>query len=179
MLLDIAFGLFAGNYFGYKVIGVLLALLPDIDFITHYFYIRKNSKLLKPFSRQGNLHTPFLYICIIGVLHLMNFDTKFIYLFLICITFHLIHDLFVLGRGVMILYPYSKNRLKLFPDDGKTGYLKKKYLWWNEDMEPKYSNIIKDDFDNRNWIRDWYFRPNLFLIIETSLAIILIFFTFA
>lgn len=140
--------------------------------------IRKKTAVPRP-----TVATIFLansvYICIIGVLHLMNFDTKFIYLFLICITFHLIHDLFVLGRGVMILYPYSKNRLKLFPDDGKTSYLKKKYLWWNEDMEPKYSNIIKDDFDNRNWIRDWYFRPNLFLIIETSLAIILIFFTFA
>ena len=56
MLLDIAFGLFAGNYFGYKVIGVLLALLPDIDFITHYFYINYCDSI-----NNADINTNYIY----------------------------------------------------------------------------------------------------------------------
>lgn len=178
MLLDIAFGLYAGKYFGYKFLGVVLTLLPDVDFITDYLYNKKRTRILKLFSHRGLLHTPFLYICIAVVLFLLNFDIKIIFLFLTCSLFHLTHDLFVLGRGIMVLYPFSKNRLKLFPDDGKTGYLKKKYLWWNEDTEPKFSKT-ENSLDSNSWIKDWYFRPNLFLFIETSFAILFIILIFS
>lgn len=169
MLLDITFGLFIGKFFGIGILGVIFSLLPDIDFIFKS----------KVFSHRGVIHTPIFYILICIILTAEDIPSNIIIAFIIGTMFHLFHDLFVLGRGVMILYPFSKYRLKIFPDNGKDGYLKQKILWWNEEDTPKYAEHIGTEnssgLDNKHWIKIWYLRPNLFVVTETVLAFLFLF----
>lgn len=197
MLLDISFGYLLGKYFAINFfdqnfyvliicLGIIFSLLPDLDFVKIKYH-------------RGVLHTPAFYIFLsLGIFY---FDSYIAYMFLAGTMFHLIHDLFVLGRGVMIFYPFSKKRLKIFPDNGQDGYLDKKILWWDESKDKLYSSDIKEDIkeevskynfnsasnnsnnenlrlDNPDWISTWYFRPNLFLFIETGLAILLFLLSF-
>ncbi len=181
MFLDIAFGLFLGKYFSVNYfdnnlyiifLGVFFALLPDLDFITNYVYDKTKNKYLKPFVHRGIIHAPTLYIFLAIISYLLNFNPLIIWMFLIGTIYHLIHDLFVLGRGVMIFYPITKYRLKFFPDNGKDGYLKEKILWWNEGEIPKYELTTSDSLHSNSWIKTWYFRPNIFLFTEISLTIL-------
>lgn len=180
MFLDIAFGLFLAKYYSISIIlGIFFALLPDIDFIPEYFYNKTKSKYLKMFAHRGILHTPIIYLLIACILFVLNFNLIIIKVFLLGTLYHLFHDLFVLGRGIMIFYPFSKKRLKIFPDDGADGYLKNKLLWWDENLSPKYDFEIvtaqTSQLHNDNWIRTWYFRPNMFLFSEILLTILFIF----
>lgn len=170
MLLDITFGLFLGKVFNIGFIGIIFSLLPDIDFLFKS----------KKFSHRGILHTPIVYILISILLFLSGISEKIIFAFLIGTMFHLFHDLFVLGHGIMPLYPISKKRLKIFPDDGYDGYLKEKILWWN----PEEINKIREKFNfkentsKESWIKIWYLKPNKFLIIETGFAALFLYFYF-
>jgi hypothetical protein len=187
MLLDIAFGLFLGKYFSVTYfnnevfiiyLGVFFALLPDIDFITNYSYNKTKKSFLKKFVHRGVIHTPIFYISLallfLVLSYIFNFSPTLIWMFLIGTMYHLFHDLIVIGRGIMIFYPFSKYRLKIFPDNGRDGYLKTKILWWNEDSTPKYTNVETQSLDNHNWIKTWYFRPNIFLFSETLFALIFV-----
>jgi hypothetical protein len=146
------------------LLGVLFALLPDIDFIVHYF-----SRRVSIFGHRGVTHTPFVYILITAALYLFGIDTNIVAMFFIATMFHLVHDVFVIGRGIMIIYPFSVKRLKLFPDNGGAGYLPQRYLWWDESRTPLY---MFNTLHNDNWIKDWYLRWNVFVVVETGFAIL-------
>lgn len=188
MFLDIAFGLALGKYFSINyfqndpaiiALGVVFALLPDLDFIAEYFYNKYKKEFLKKFIHRGIIHTPALYIFIATFFALLNFNQQIIHMFLIGTLYHLFHDLFVLGRGVMIFYPLSSSRLKVFPDNGSDGYLKEKLIWWNEDKMSVYKFENINSLHSENWVKVWYLRPNLFLFAELLLTIVFTIMIFA
>ena len=170
MLLDISLGLFLGKVFNIGFLGIIFSLLPDIDFLFKS----------KQFSHRGIFHTPIIYILIALLLFISGINTQIIFAFLVGTFFHLFHDLFVIGNGIMPLYPFSKNRLKIFPDNGYDGYLSKKILWWNEkdkeETRKKYN--FTENTKKESWIKVWYLRPNIFVITETSLAVLFLFLYF-
>lgn len=193
MLLDIAFGVLLGSYFSVAyfdttiwviVLGVVCALLPDIDFVFEYLYSKnRRFSFLRKLAHRGILHTPMFYIAVAGILFLSKVSIILIVMFLIGVTFHLLHDLFVLGRGVMVAFPFSNYRLKLFPDNGSDGYLRKKILWWDETKTPLYTYndyVVNDNnLHNENWIHIWYMKPNWFLFSELLLMVVFVYCTIA
>jgi hypothetical protein len=179
MLLDIAFGLFLGKTFGLTWLGALFTLLPDID-----FFFPKSIKKTTLFTHRGITHTPVLYLSIGIVLYLLTNNASLVVLFLVCTFFHLTHDLFVIGRGVMVAWPFSNKRLKIFPNNHTTGYLGRLFVWWDEEDTPMYTELsympnekkkllgLPETMENDNWFRDWYLRLNLFLFTEIGLSVL-------
>lgn len=183
MFLDIAFGLLIGTHIAYAyfggsfvvvLLGVVVTLLPDVDFAFHYLHLRyPQSRLFKTMSHRGIVHTPVFLAALMCLAWLLSIPMPFIALLLVGFCFHLMHDVFVLGRGVMVFYPLSQKRLKLFPDNGRGGYLPEKILWWDERETPIYTNGGKASMYSESWIADWYFRFNVFVVIETLIGIVI------
>lgn len=173
MFLDIAFGIFGSyivsNFFGETVtlqfifLGIVFVLLPDLDM----FWYKKNKKR----DHRSFVHFPLVYI-IVSLLLLSFFETKIALLFFITTLFHFIHDTFILGWGVAWFAPFSYRRYKLFPDNGKGGFLQEKYLTWLPDGQ----KAIEERLHDTHWIKNWYGRVTVVSVIEYSAFVTAIFY---
>lgn len=172
MFLDIAFGIFAAGSIGtifnidltlsLCLIGVLFTLLPDIDVL--WYSTEKG-------DHRGFMHWPVLYIGMSLLLYFYG-NTPFASLFLITTLFHFVHDTFILGWGIAWLAPFSYRRYKLFPDDGKGGFLKERYVTWL----PGEQKALQEKLDDKHWIRNWYGKVTVVSVLEyTSFLVALVY----
>ncbi len=176
MFLDIAFGIVAGLGIGsfffesvpmwFVLLGILFALLPDIDGVVW---------LLKPSVRKGwyKIHRtytgyPLLYIPL-SIIIFVLFGKSIGILFSLCVLYHHIHDTFFLGWGVMWLWPFSKRKWKCFPD--QNGSISRiPVISWLPEEEEKVQEWSGGHDDG--WIKRYYFRPNIIAYLEYGSFII-------
>lgn len=167
MPLDIGVGILAAlgvaHWFGTEptvfliIIGVLCALLPDIDILpvfwrTHY-------------DHRSWLHYPLLYVPL-GVLVYMVFGSMYAALFVVCVLAHLVHDTIGIGWGVAWLGPFSKRKF-LFPEKGRRqrhGF----FMTWT----PKEEAKMAEEFHDPQWVSHYYFRPNAIAFVEYGALIL-------
>ena len=153
----------------FVVIGVVFALLPDIDFI--FLPIKKW------FSKDSHrhrsfLHYPLLYIPV-GIVIFLFFDKTLAVLFGLCSLMHFIHDSIGIGWGVQWFYPFFKNSYSFFniyqpPNKEK---IPKAFLhvWKSEEMD-----LIVEKYGDENWLKNIYFRFHPYAIFEFLVFIVAI-----
>ena len=165
MLLDIAFGIF-GSYLtgtifhggvslGLVVIGIIFVLLPDIDILWY--------KSKKNVDHRSFTHYPFFY-AIISIFLFFVVDVKIAFLFFVTTLFHFVHDTCILGWGVAWFAPFSYRRFKVFPDNGKGGFLEEKFLTWL----PAEQKALEKKLEDKHWVKNWYGKVTIVSIVEYS-----------
>ena len=171
MFLDIGVGLlatiFLGHIFAISLnwtliyLSITFVLLPDIDIV--YYSIRKLIGREHVYNHRALTHYPIIYIPVVALVY---YFLGFFYsvLFAVSVYFHLIHDSFWLGWGIVWMWPFSTKRFKFFPDEG--GKITSRVLMtWNEKDDPE----MFTKFHNPHWIKDFYLRPNLVAYVEYSI----------
>ncbi len=177
MLLDIALGIFTAlglaTATGVKaslllvVIGVVFALLPDIDFILYCILHPKKAFSRSSHEHRNTLHYPLLYIpigsiVVWSIFELIGHSGLFMsILFMIASLLHFIHDSIGIGFGVLWLYPFSKTHYAFLyrcslKDTGENKNWKWLYTWTFEEMKE-----TSQQEENDHWFRDIYlsFHP--------------------
>ena len=168
----------------YFLIGLPLAMLPDIDAIPE---ILKRGKVSTDASYTRD-HRTFLHYPIIS---LIIFTPVFIWggfwglLIVVAVVLHLVNDLYGTGWGLQLLWPLSTrhykffgrraNRLRSMLKDG--GYLeelpreetKLRFMvsWTKAELQDYITRFGVDD-----WIIYWYLRPNWVSVVEYSLFLV-------
>lgn len=176
MFLDIGIGILlavfttnifdAGLSFYWVIFAIVFSLLPDIDVIT--YGLRKCIVNKQMYNHRSLTHYPIIYLPITYSIYYF-FGFNYSLLFFLCIYSHLIHDTFWLGWGISWLWPFSTKKFKLFPD--RNGKISSQIvmLWDKEEEEELFTK-----YHNPNWIRDFYFRPNIVACVEYTVFIIAI-----
>lgn len=187
MPLDIAAGIFISLFIAYLygvtatpimiVVGILSALLPDIDMILRFarrHSFAKNIPERFEYDHRTLPHYPVFYIPIIFLVYVW-FGSLWATLFGFGAAFHLVHDTVGIGWGVSWLWPFSTRRF-LFPEKGRRnreGF----FMAWTE----KEESALAVRYHNPHWVRDFYFKPNAIAFIEWGgliLSITALFFYF-
>lgn len=184
MFLDLKLGLawafLVAIYFGkvitpeWLIMGVVFALLPDIDFWLEY--IKRGTVGGKVIDLHRILfHAPLTYIPIalfIGT----YFGSAWMYLFILGFLGHFIHDSMGMGYGVRWLWPLDTNWYKLFSSkDGEIHYDLDHLLvsWSNREMkklvhERGNDHWMEEDlaYMRRHWLTiAWKFILTLGIVI--------------
>lgn len=165
MPLDIGAGillsLFVADYFGteptlfFVLLGIIFALLPDIDMISYLLRKRKHH------DHRSFTHYPLLYVPA-SIFVFIFFGSMYGILFVLCILTHLIHDTVGLGWGISWLAPFSYRKFRfLSPTGNKNGAWEFFRTWLPQD-EPK----LVERQDDPSWVTTYYFRPNLIGFVE-------------
>jgi LexA-binding, inner membrane-associated putative hydrolase len=164
MPLDIGVGiliaLFVGHAYSVPVdtflifFGILCSLLPDIDILTLLF--------LKKWHHRAHTHFPLLYIPI-SLLVFFFFGSLYGTIFTLGVYAHLIHDTFGIGWGIAWFWPFSKRKYLCFPEQRRRKIIGTFVSWLPEEETVLMKNT---QVTNGNWVRDFYFRPNLLAYIE-------------
>lgn len=141
------------------LIGVIFALLPDMDFLIYWI---KEKKTPGKFSHNHRdlFHLPLLYIPI-GSFIVFWLGWIYLFLFVFNSLLHFLHDSFGIGWGIKWTYPLSKKTQKFF-------FLKRFINSWDEDELQK----IAEKYGDPNWIKNIYFRPTLISITEAAVFLI-------
>ncbi len=155
-----------GHFFGIEVgrteifIGAICGIAPDpISYL-----LRRKIRFDKwaHLHRDNISHSIFLSLPLLIVASIlispqtiMAFGAMFTHPFL---------DLYGIGWGVKLFYPFSNKTYKLF-------YKGKILTVWNDEE----AKVEAEKFGDNNWVTNIYFRPNLFGTIEwLSLVIVLV-----
>lgn len=136
---------------GFILLGIACALLPDIDIVTMLFGSWKH---------RTHTHYPITYVPIAFLIFIL-FGPLYGLLFTFGVYAHLIHDTIGIGWGIAWLWPFSSRKFLFFPDGARRKTLGT-FATWTPEEEP----AIKEQGSNANWVRDFYFRPNLLAYIE-------------
>lgn len=144
--------------------GILFALLPDIDMVSYFI---KTRILKKPVDDHRSFtHYPIVYLPLIIATYFIV-GAPYSVLFALCVYFHFIHDTLWLGWGISWFWPITSRKFKFFPD--KHGKISSQFLMtWTKEEEEK----LFKKYHNPNWIRDFYFRPNIVAYVEYSVFVI-------
>lgn len=187
ILADIANGIFATFIAGlitgvdptwHFIVGVLLAMLPDLDAIPELFKRGSVSASQDhPHDHREALHYPILFL-VVGVV-LINFLSFWGWLFLIATMLHFVNDFYGTGWGVPVLWPLTNRRYKLL---GRRANLLKTILeeknFWYElpDSEKKLRFVVSwshselTDYIKKygidDWIQRYYLRLNWISVTE-------------
>ncbi len=191
ILADIANGIFATVLAGlftnteilwwYFLIGIPLAMLPDLDAIPELLRRGKVASSSTNISdHRDGLHFPVLFL-IIGICAGIYFGF-FGYLFLFATMLHFVNDVYGTGWGIKLLWPISKRKYKFFgsrinqpqkmlkekgafkavePAEQKIHFLAS----WSEQEQPEY--IKRFGYDD--WIDRVYMTVNWISITEYCL----------
>ena len=171
MFLDLSAGIllaiFANFYFGIKltwyliIITMVFAISPDIDFIWNFLKRRIINQ-----SHREILHHPLFFV-FFGAVILFFFSKDFAFLFILAVFWHFLNDTMFMGLGVQWFWPFSKKYFNLFgilwyqtPGKPKLPF-KFFYIWTPEQIKE-----IEKKYGDPDWIRNIYFKPNFFAVIE-------------
>ncbi|MDP2855554.1 MAG: metal-dependent hydrolase [bacterium] len=174
MLLDIALGVFGAITFSkieninlsliLIIIGILFALLPDMDFIFYWMGGKKLNE--QAHTHRELLHSPWIFIPV-GFLIILSINTPLAFLFVILAFLHFVHDSIGIGWGIQWFYPFSHRFYKLFSTkDGK--FSKRLAVSWT----PKEQKIAAEKYGDKNWIKNTYFKLTPISAIESLIFII-------
>jgi hypothetical protein len=170
MLLDIALGIFTAVGVGWMmemdvtgwmvVFGIIVALLPDADFVWHVLRSKKNHAW--DHEHRELLHVPLVYIPFGTVITFFALGGVWTVIFAVASLTHFLHDSIGIGWGVQWLRPFSKRSYKFFAQ--KDGSFSWQYLvaaWSLAEL-----HHVADQHGNSDWIKDIYLHPSPTLIIE-------------
>ena len=168
----------------YFLIGLPLAMLPDIDAIPELFKRgRVSSDASYTRDHRTFLHYPIISLIIFTPVYF--FGGFWGLLVVTAVVLHLINDLYGTGWGLKLLWPLSTRHYKFFgrranrlhsmlakagditllpPDEIRLRFM----VSWSE---AELSNYIKR-FGVDDWIVHWYLRPNWVSVVEYSLFLI-------
>lgn len=146
---------------------ILSVLLPDIDIPVEYLQRKKLSGKKLGFHQKFT-HYPIIYIIPL-MLILQILGQYFAILFGILILSHLIHDSVGTGWGIKWLWPINHNRYKFFanPIDASLKNIKPIVHW-----EPSQIESTVQKYGDDNWIKNYYLKVTLYLIIEIGIFLI-------
>ena len=161
-------------------LGVVFALLPDLDFWLEY--LKRGTVGGKILGAHRVLtHIPLLFVLPAIFLFIYGSPALGI-LFLLGVYGHFIHDATGMGYGYRLFYPFSPLFYKFFSDtDGNISYTKKHFMvrWTRAEVES-----LHERYGNDHWIRDdiqyhlthWpkLLREILFLILALTLIYLLL-----
>ncbi len=193
LLADIANGIFAvvlasfvthtEVVWWYFLIGIPLAMFPDVDALPELFKRGKVSATEDYANDHRDiLHFPVLFL-IVGVMLILQFGF-WGWVFLFATMLHFINDLYGTGWGIPLLWPFSKKRYKLLGrranrlksvlvEDGDWQKLSsderrlRGIVSWSQEELQYY--ITRWGMDN--WIERIYLKLNWISVIEYSLFI--------
>ncbi len=168
----------------YFLIGLPLAMLPDIDAIPE---ILKRGRVSSDASYTRD-HRTFLHYPIISI---VIFTPVYLYggfwglVVVLAVLLHLLNDLYGTGWGLQLLWPLSTRHYKFFGRRANrlrsmlsdSGYLQELPL---EETKLRFmvswSKAELTDYITRygvdNWIIYWYLRPNWVSVVEYSLFLV-------
>lgn len=148
------------------LIGILLAMLPDLDALPELF---QRGKLAASASHIHDhrelLHVPLVFLGI-GVLaaYLYGYWGS---VFLLATMLHFVNDLYGTGWGVPVLKPMSKDRFKLFSNVDNNMSLHLNDWIRRIPINDLTKQIV--DHGNENWIEDTYWKLTPISVIEYAL----------
>ena len=174
MLAGFLFSLFTATFFDipltwqWVVLGMLFALLPDIDFFVEF--LQRGTVGGKTLGAHRVLtHVPLLFV-IPGIALWYFFGIPLAILFALSITWHFLHDSHAMGYGYRMFYPFSPKFYKFFSDrEGDYHYdFKHFFMGWSQDEV----RVLHQKYGNDHWIQDhlrhhantWY-RPVVTLLL--------------
>lgn len=175
MPLDVGVGLILGvllsqastlPYSWCLLIGVIAALLPDIDYVWSFIHPKRKTDT----THRDLLHYPLLFIPAVGLLGLLM--SRQISVILMAGAFaHFVHDSFGVGFGLKWLFPLTrKSYMFLFQaSTPRNKTMPKKLLYAWDDKER--ATMIKQ-YGYSNWIRHIYFHPHPFGLFEYTALLI-------
>lgn len=170
MFADIGIGIviavLAAKIFGLEVTkwlvlgAVVLALLPDADFIVSLFK-QTNLPGKWDYLHRDLFHVPLLYIPI-GAIIAWQFGKEWVFIFIMASLWHFVHDTILLGWGVKWLYPFSNKNFIVYQGD-----MHKWFLW----ISPSELAELVKEYGKDNWIRHYYLSGHPLGVIEFLLFI--------
>lgn len=179
MTLDIGVGLLLGvllnNHTGIPyswslVIGILAALLPDLDFIIPSLIKRRI--LNEHREIWSSIHYPLIIIPAVSLIGFLFNPWVGLVMFL-GTTMHFVHDSMGIGWGIKWLYPFKETTfcfLYRAPVKAEQGLPQKLVYRWNR---REHAEIIKKYGDPTNaWFKDVYFHVNVWSIAEYSIFVL-------
>jgi hypothetical protein len=175
MPLDVGLGLLLGillniisgfNYHLCLLIGVIACLLPDLDFVWPVITGKYSYK--KP-HRDG-LHYPLIFIPVVGLAGLL-IDPSIGIIFALGAFLHFIHDSIGIGWGVKWFFPFSKTSYSFLyrPKLAASRDMPQKLFYHWTDKE-RAESLAK--YADPHWIKQIYFRPNIYGAIEYAVLIV-------
>jgi len=143
------------------LMGIIFALLPDIDFFIEL--IKHDSVGGKVIREHRELtHFPIIYIPV-AILVYPIFGAMWVALFSLAILAHFLHDSVGIGWGIKWFWPLSKKAYKFFSEkDGK--FSRRLVVSWR----PEELTKVAADYGDPNWIRNIYLQFTPIAIIEFS-----------
>lgn len=150
---------------GFVAVGVLFALLPDVDFI--YTTLTNGWRDYRAVARHRDLiHYPTIYLPI-GAIVLSQLGGDWVLLFLLTSLGHFIHDSIGIGWGIPWLWPISNYNYSFFykysPRYHHEHPRRLIYGWPRERMDELISR-----YGDRHWFWNIYCRPHPFFIVELA-----------
>lgn len=138
-------------------LSLIFIFIPDIDVLWPSFSRRFLKRHVV--NHRTFWHYPLVHVCI-GIA-LATFSLPLGALYVVTTLLHFVHDTFFLGWGVVWFWPFKETRYKYFPDRyGKITSIP--LVTWEKEEEVE---LVKK-YNNKNWIRDFYLRPNIVAYIE-------------
>lgn len=174
MFLDIGVGIIAGillgNYFGlglgslYILVGILISVLPDLDFIYYFLKRGKDKDRKEDYLHRDLIHYPLIYLPAGFLIFYIAGGVAWAWLFFVCSLLHFIHDSIGIGWGIKWLWPFSKNNFAFFYiySGKKKGGLKKLLFSFDKKELAK----IASEHGDKDWVRNIYFKWHPIAIIE-------------
>lgn len=173
MFIHLLFGglifLFLGNHFGFEVnktfilTGAFMGIFPDILSYVFSFKSLQKLKTKNAHAHRDNFsHSIFFPLLII--IYALVFSDDFIFLSGLAMLTHPFLDLYGIGWGVKLFYPFSLRTYKLF-HDGKFLHV------WKEQKE--IDDIVNARNDN-NWIKGIYFKFSIYSLLEWLIFLVVL-----
>ena len=148
MPLDIGVGILlslgVAEYFGIEATPLLIAFGIACTLLPDIDIL--TIPLFGKWHHRTHTHYPIAYLPLV-VLAFVFLDPAYAALFTLAVYAHLIHDTFGIGWGIAWLWPFSR----------------RKFLFYAA------RETIPDD---SNWVRHYYFRPNLLAYIEYGVLLV-------
>jgi hypothetical protein len=169
MPLDIGVGLILGvllstftalNYGLCLSVGVIAALLPDLDYVWKAIQTKK----LPDSEHRDGLHYPILFIPFVVLVGLL-LSPQIGLVFALGSLCHFLHDSVGIGFGIKWLFPFKKNSyLFLFQIKTPTNknMPRQRFYSWND---AERAEMIRK-YAYPGWIKYVYFQPNPFGLFE-------------
>jgi hypothetical protein len=158
------------------LIGIVFALLPDLDFAYHYLRTSQVSAYKGHIEdHRDGLHYPLLYLPIGSGLTWLLFGEEWAVLFFLGSLSHFLHDSVGIGWGIKWLFPFTSKNYKFFCE--KDGELSNRLVvsWTQREL----TEVISAKGD-KNWIANLFWKPirtgrlSVMLVVEFAVPLLLI-----
>ncbi len=142
------------------VFGIVAALFPDIDIVTAAFGRWRHREIT---------HYPLLYVPVCAAAFFF-LPLPYAVLLTLGIAAHFVHDTIGIGWGIAWLWPFSRRKFLLFPEQARRRVLGRVVTWLPGDEVRLRS--LQYEGASSTWVRDFYFRPNLLAYVEYGVLLV-------